>query len=295
MTGRGEDGVTFGLDEIAVENVDGRQPEKPFTEMWDRLMDPAVPQDVKTDLALDAMTTMFAAWRVGTIRVDGISVEAPKENASFSLEQLLDDRLVECRARQPSSRRSSQGSGPDGFLSLGSLELAGFVAPDLKALVQFAALEKNSDLAKHAAAIKQTFAALPRLAHFGLHDVSAGKSEADSGSLANFTMDFADWNDDLGRRDRHPPRRSQHPAPAARARSADDGDFRYARLRRPDARHVALGPLGPGRRHRRRDVDFSLKDAADLELSYSLTGLTHRLADAGDGRGRRKRGQRRGA
>ena len=90
MTGSGAGRrAPSSFDEIAIENVDGRQPEEPFTDVWDRLMDPAVPQDAKNDLALDAVTTMFAAWRVGTIRVDGISVEAPKENVSFSLEQRL--------------------------------------------------------------------------------------------------------------------------------------------------------------------------------------------------------------
>ena len=119
MTGRGEDGATFGFDEIAVENVDGRQPEKPFTDMWDRLMDPSVPQDVKTDLALDAVTTMMAAWRVGTIRVDGISVEAPKENASFSLDSFsmtgwsnagLDSLLLK-RSSREAARKASSRSG----------------------------------------------------------------------------------------------------------------------------------------------------------------------------------------
>ena len=123
MTGRGADGATFGFDEIAIENVDGRQPEKPFTDMWDRLMDPSVPQDVKNDLALDAVTSMIAAWRVGTIRVDGISVEAPKENASFSLDSFsmtgwssagLDSLLLEepraAAARKASSRLGRSSS-----------------------------------------------------------------------------------------------------------------------------------------------------------------------------------------
>lgn len=273
MTGRGEGGATFGLDEIAVENVDGRQPEKPFTEMWDRLMDPSVPQDAKTDLALDAATSMFAAWRVGTIRVDGISVEAPKENASFSLDSIsmtgwsnagLDSFLL----------KNLKGSGPDGFLSLGSLELAGFVAPDLKALVKFAALEKNSDPTLHAAAIRETFAALPRLAHFGLSDISAGKSEADSGSLASFTMDFTDWNEiyagatDIRLDTLSIPRRLLDLDPQTTEIFDTLG---YDTL--------TLGMSLSDRWDPDTGTDdatwtFALKDAADLEISYSLTGLT---------------------
>jgi hypothetical protein len=273
MTGRGPDGATFGIDEIAVENVDGRQPERPFTEMWDRLMDPAVPQDVKADLALDAMTTMMAAWRVGTVRVDGISVEAPKENASFSLENFsmsgwsnagLDSLLV----------KNLKGGGPDGFLSFGSLEIAGFIAPDLKALVQFAALEKNSGPTQHADVIRQTFAAMPRFAHFGMHDISAGKNETDSASLSNFTIDLADWNDIY-------------------AGSTDirlDGLTIPRRLLELDQQTteifdtlgydiLSLGVSISDRWNPETGTDdatwaFTMKDAADLELSYSLTGLT---------------------
>ena len=273
MTGRGPDGATFGIDEIAVENVDGRQPEKPFTDMWDRLMDPSVPQDVKSDLALDAVTTMMAAWRVGTIRVDGVSVEAPKENASFSLESFsmtgwsnagLDSLLL----------KSLEGSGPEGFLSLGSMELAGFVAPDLKALVNFAALEKNAGMPMHTKAIRDTFAALPRLAHFGLQDISAGKSEADSASLASFTLDFADWNDIYaGSTDV----RLDSLSIPRRLLQLDQPTTEIFDMLGYDT--LTLGASLSDRWNPDAGTDdatwtFALKDAADVELSYSLTGLT---------------------
>ena len=173
---------------------------------------------------------MFAAWRVGTIRVDGISVEAPKENASFSLESFSMTGWSNAGLDSLLLKNLEAAAARTDFFRLASLELAGFVAPDLKALVKFAALEKNSDLPKHAEAIRETFAALPRLAHFGLHDLAAGKSEADSGSLAELHAGLHRLEHDLGRRNRHPHRRAQHPAPAAGARSADDRDFRHARL-----------------------------------------------------------------
>ena len=47
ISGNGGDGGTFKVDEIAVENIDGRQPEKPFTAVWDRLIDPEIPEDVE--------------------------------------------------------------------------------------------------------------------------------------------------------------------------------------------------------------------------------------------------------
>ena len=43
ISGSGGDDGTFKVDEIAIENIDGRQPEKPMTDVWDHLMDPDDP------------------------------------------------------------------------------------------------------------------------------------------------------------------------------------------------------------------------------------------------------------
>ena len=91
--------------------------------------------------------------------------------------------------------KAMRAESPQAFISLGSFELAGFVPPDLKALTQFAALENDVDAAKHEAAVRATFAALPRIAHVGLHDLVAGKSQAETVAMDLFTLDFADWND----------------------------------------------------------------------------------------------------
>ncbi len=273
LSGNGTDGATFKLDEVAIENIDGRQPEKPFTEVWDRLIDPEVPQDAKDDLALEAMTTMFAAWRVGTIRLDGVSIDAPEDNGSFSLHGAtvtawssagVDSFILD----------NLRASSPEGFLSLRSVELAGFVSPDLKALMRFAALEKNLDIQRHAAAIKEAFAALPRLAHFGLHDVVAGKSETDAASLTDFTLDFRDWNTiyagatDIRIEGLTIPRRL-----------LDLDADTTAMLDTLGYDDLVLGISLSDRWDPNSGTDdatwaFSLKDAADVELSYSLTGIT---------------------
>ena len=92
-------------------------------------MDPAVPEDAKSDLALEAATGMFGAFRVGTVRLDGMSVEAPKDSASFSLDGVtltgwssagLDSFIL----------NNLRLDSPDAYVSLGSMELAGFVSPD---------------------------------------------------------------------------------------------------------------------------------------------------------------------
>ncbi len=273
ITGNGGHGGTFKVDEIAIENVDGRQPEKPFADTFDRLIDPEIPQDAKNDLAIDAATTMFAAWRVGTIRADGVSVDVPKDSVAFSLATVsltgwssagLDSFLL----------GKLQGSSPEGFLSIGSLELAGFVAPDLKALMRFAAIEKDIDIAKHVAAIKETFAALPRLGHFGLHDVAAGKSQTDAGSLKNFTLDFSDWNTvwaggtDVHLDELSIPRRLLELDPQTTEILDTLGyDDLVASMSLSDRWSPDAGTDNA-------TWTFGMKDAADVELSYSLSGLT---------------------
>jgi len=273
ITASGGHGGTFKANELAIENIDGRQPEKPFADVWDRLIDPEVPQESKNDLAVEAMTSLFAAWRVGTVRADGISADAPKDNVSFSLNSAtltgwssagFDSFILD----------KLHGSSPDGFLTLGSLEVAGFVAPDIKALMQFAALEKDIDIEKHAAAIKQTFAALPRLAHFGLHDVAAGKSETDAGSLKNFTIDFKDWNTiwagatDIRMEELSIPRRLLELDPKTTeifdTLGYDDlvTSMSVADRWSPDAGTDDA------------TWTFGMKDAVDVEISYALTGLT---------------------
>ncbi len=75
------------------------------------------------------------------------------------------------------------------------MQLAGFVSPDLSALLEFAALEKNLDIEKHTEGIKRTFAALPRLDHFGMDKLVAGKTEADAVTLDRLSIDLRDWNE----------------------------------------------------------------------------------------------------
>ena len=156
-------------------------------------MDPAVPSDAKNDIALEAVTGMLDAFRVGTVRLDGMSVQAPKEGTTFSLDGLtlsgwssdgLDSLIL----------KSLHLAGPQAYASLGSMEIAGFVSPDIQALMRFAALEKDADPNTHAAAINQTFAALPRLSHFGLDALVVGMSKDQAVSLDRLSVDLHDWN-----------------------------------------------------------------------------------------------------
>lgn len=272
FTGTGGD-ATFRLNDVSVENVDGRQPEEPFTAIWDRLLDPDTAQEAKNDLALEAVTAMLSAWRIGTIHLDGMSMQAPSEAIDFSLKSAsltgwsadgIDSFLLD--ALRLSAR--------EGFLALHSLELAGFVSPDIKAIMKFAAIEKGIDPEKHAAAIREAFAALPRLRHFGMEGLAFGKSEAESLSVAGVALDFDAWN----------------------ALYAGATDFRLSELKIP-RQLMELDPqatemfdtLGydelvldmslsdrwePDLGSDEATWRFGLRDMMDMELSYSLTGLT---------------------
>jgi len=193
MQATGADGVEVKLDEVAVENVDGRQPDEPFSDAWDQIMDPGTPQEAISDLALEAVTGMFRSFRVGTVRFEGMSVHAPKDNMRMTLDGVtlsgwssdgLDSFIL----------KNLHAEGADGYVSLDQMELAGFVSPDIRALVKFAAIEKNADPATHAKGIQDTFAALPRLNHFGIDNLVAGKSQSEAVSLDRLSLDFRDWN-----------------------------------------------------------------------------------------------------
>ncbi len=190
---KGSDGMSIRFDQAAVESVDGRQPDEPFTDSWDQVMDPSVPADAKGDLVMQAATDMLAAFRVGTIRLDAMSVDDPAQQASFKLDDITLSGWSSAGLDSFILKGLSLDS-PQAYLSLGSLELAGFVSPDVRALMQFAAIENDVDMKTHADAIYKTFAALPRLSHFGFDQLVAGQTKADAISLGKLSIDFGDWN-----------------------------------------------------------------------------------------------------
>ena len=88
LVANGPNGANGRVDEFAIESIDGRQTEKPFTAEWDRLLDPTMPEATKGDLALEALTNLASAWRVGAIRLVGLAANAPGENSALSLGQM---------------------------------------------------------------------------------------------------------------------------------------------------------------------------------------------------------------
>jgi hypothetical protein len=258
---------------VSIENVDGRQPEEPFTALWDRIMNPAVPQEAKNDLALEALSAMFGAWRVGTLRVEGVSAGAPDEGGAFSLESVTFSGISN-EGMDSVIAKSMQAETPLAFASLGSFELAGFVAPDLKALTQFVALEKGIEPEKHEAAIRSSFGALPRIAHVGFNDLVAGKSPSEAVSIDLFALDLADWNDifaeatELRVRGLAIPLELLQLDPEAAEMAATLGYERFVF-------GMALSDRwSPEAGTDSATWSVTLEEGADVTLSYTLTGLT---------------------
>ena len=273
ISATGPRGADMRLESLALENVDGRQPRKPMTAMWDRMLDPAVPQEVKSELALEAVQSMLEAWRLGTFRLQGLAVDAPSDNTQFSLDTLTVSGLSE-EGIDSVLLKALRGASPQGFASLDSFELAGLLFPDFDALMKFAALEKDLDPAEHAEIVRSSFAALPRLSRIALNGLKAGLSEADAVSVGAFSLDFSDWNEVFAGAS------EIRLESVAVPRSLMQLDVETAKIMDT----LALDPLVFGLSLSNRwspeagtdqgTWTFSLQDAADVEFSYTLAGLT---------------------
>lgn len=273
LSAQGAKDVSLVVDELALENIDGRQPEKPFSREWDALLDPAIPNEDRDARAIEAIASLYSAWRLGTIRMNGLDIDAPGESASLSIDAIAVSGFSQ-QGVDSATLKTLRGESPGGFLSLGAVELGGFAFADLDALLTFAAVEKDASADTHAEAMNAAFAALPRIDHFGAHEVVAGKSEAEPVSIGAFTLDFRNWNEVF----------------------AEETDIRIERLSIPprlleldtetqqmvDALgfdDLVLG-LGfsdrwyPGRGTDQAMWALHIEGAADIELSYVLDGVT---------------------
>jgi hypothetical protein len=163
---------------------------------------------------------------------------------------------------------------PAGFASLDNVEFAGFVFPDTRALMRFAALESDAEPQRHAETIRATFAALPRISHIGLSNFVGGQSEASAVRLDSFTVELEDWNDffaestDVRLEGLEVPRSLANLDPKA-AQMMDE--LGYDRLVFGLSLRDRWAPAAGS-----DDATWtvSMQDAGDFELSYGLSGVT---------------------
>ncbi len=193
ISGSGADGLSFKLDQFSLENISGRQLDKPFTHTWDQLLDMTTDQDSKTELALE-LTQSYDAWRLGAFKLAGLSVNAPAQEGALTLDDLTMNG-VSSDGMDSLELSGLNGSAAGAFVKLGTAEMTGFVAPDLNNLLTIAAIPKDADPKIHAEGITKSFAALPRIDHLSLQDASGGKSQAEAISLDGLSLDLSDWND----------------------------------------------------------------------------------------------------
>jgi hypothetical protein len=270
---RAPEGVTFGLTEIAVENIEGQQPAVPFTGDLDRLLDPELSEEAKAEFALEMISSIYPAWRVGSIRLAGMTVDAPPAGTTFSLSNMtlsgLSSDGIESLAIE-----AFEGTGSGGFAALASFQLAGLRFPALNDLLQFGALESDAAPADHAKTVRSAFAALPRLSHLGIHDVSAGPNEASAVRLDSLTLDFTDWNEiwagstDIRLEGLEVPRPLVELNPQAAQMMEQLGYERFV-----------FGMSIEDRWSAETGADdaiwrVSMQDAGEVALSYSLVGVT---------------------
>jgi hypothetical protein len=273
LSGTGPGGATFRLDEFSFEDIEGRQPEKPFTRDWDRLLDPALSDDQKGDLALEAIRNMYSAWRLGNMRVTGLSVDAPAEGSKLSLGAITLSGLS--TAGLDSFRiEAVRGEGPGGFGSLGLFEMTGLVFTEFKALMKFAALEADASPREHADTVRAAFSALPKLAHLGFRDIAGGQTGAPPVSLGSFTIDLADWNEffaqstDLRMQGMEIPRALLELDPRATEVLNGLGLAELVLSASFSDRWSPESGLDVG------TWTFSMHDAANLDFTYTLSGVT---------------------
>ena len=68
----GPNGATFRLENIRLGKLEGRQPEQPFVDAFDKLMDPTISPEEKTkDFDPSALLAFYAPWRLGTFSMRG--------------------------------------------------------------------------------------------------------------------------------------------------------------------------------------------------------------------------------
>jgi hypothetical protein len=272
LTGKGDGNSTFRLDEVTLENLDGRQTEKPMLALWDQILDPTVSDEAKQDLALDALRRMYAAWRFGNIRVAGLAVDAGEEG-SFGLDSLTVTGLSNVGI-DSILLKVVHATAPQGFFEMQGMELAGFKFPDFDALMKFAGLQNDATPMAKEEVIRTAFQALPRLAHFGMSGIAAGQTKTDAVLARAFSIDLGEWNELF--------------ATSVAIRMEGVEVPRHLMELDEDTRQM-LDTLGydrlvfgmsfadrwaPDAGTSDMTVGFTLENAVDAELAYTITGLT---------------------
>jgi hypothetical protein len=270
---QGSDGGRLSLDEVALERIDARQPPEPLSREWDPLLDPAAPTDERDQRAVEAIASLYSALRVGAITMSGLSAEAPGQSSSFALGRLAVSDFSQ-DAIGSVSLDALQGESPAGFFSVGTLELAGFAFPDLEALLAFAAVEKDAKPSAHAATMNAAFGGLPRLDHFEMKEVIAGKVSAEPIRIGALTLDFDKWNDAFAEETDLRIEGLSIPSQLVELDAETEQFLQTLELEEPVLEVSFSDRWSPESGRDEGAFTFGIENAAELEFSYLLTGVT---------------------
>ena len=229
ITGSGPEGAIFGIDRISVSNFDGRQPEKPFFDVMDKMMDPSIPPEEKANVDPTEILALYAAWRLGGMSIDGLSLEVPSGQTSFEFASMamggFSNEGIESFAISKMRGGSADGSG-----AINSLELRGLQFPDLTAMIGAGEI---GDEPKSPEQLRTILGASPRLSHFSVRGVSGAQGAEAPFTLGSFTLDFGGWGDLLPASTKIALTDPLRPTQPARPQSGGGGADRSAWFRQP--------------------------------------------------------------
>lgn len=273
ITAAGE-GFSFSLDSVSLDSIEGRQMDEAVMDELDAMIasgmaGAAGPAD--EERLLELVLGIYSAWRVGTFSMDGLDVDAAAEG-SFSLASITLAGLSAAGLERFAMSGMDLVS-PEAVASLGSFEIADVVWPDIRPLAfgEDIAPAGSDPRDAHAYSI---LAALPRIGHIGLHDVSGGTGPEPLVSLDTFTLDFSEWNEIFAG--------ATDLVIEGLAISRDIPGLDAQALQMMDTLGYDELVFGASLTDR-WSVDegrdeavwtFSLQDGADIEVSYELTGVT---------------------
>jgi hypothetical protein len=266
-------GGSFRLDEMVLENIEGRQPDEPFTQAWDLLLDPTIAEDVKGDLALEAITGMHAIWRLGALRFSGLAVDVPAAGSAVAVGGLAVTGLS-VEGIEGFAMTGLEADTPLGFLSAEAFEFSGFTFPDLDALLQFAALEADATTERHEATMRAAFAGLPRLSRLDIANVAAGLSRDQPVSLGRLSIALSDWNEFFAESTDIALEGLVLPSGLL---AMDDVSARIVEALGEETVTVSVAVKDrwlPDLGADETTWTISLEDAADLEIAYRIDGVT---------------------
>lgn len=281
ITMRGEDGSRASIEEAAIQNVDIRQPPESFAGELDRLAAGGLDEAEEQELVLGALPDIAASFRVGAVQVTGVSVTNPESDPGTAAIASASILGLSGSGIDTVALNGLRFSAPETHFSLGTLELAGFLFPDLAAVAEIAALDAESDDPETKKKIAENaLAAMPKLRRFALGALSAGPSEAAAVRLERFVLDIGRYvgaipvSSDIRLDDLVVPGVLLRLDPESAAVFDALG---YDRL----AASLAMRGTweeATGRSESR--FDAAVADAADFGFSYALTGMTEEWIDA---------------